>query len=673
MSGLAAAAWLAVVVVPVAGVAHAGRRRLVDAWTGPVGLLGDLVVTLTLVVVLAELAGSFGGLRRPVLLAAAGAAGAAWWAVRRTGRPIGDPRARTPPTPAATRTGAVLATLAACAALVRWVGTVLRVYDEGLVEHDTLHYHLGFAATFARTGHTGDVLRLWLEPTHAFHPATAELLQAVTMVLTGTDRLVPVFNLAWAVVFLLACWCVTSRAGSGWLGVAIGALVIGVPVLSSTNAGAATTDVAALALATAALALALHAAPRLPAGLWVAGAAAGLAVGTKLTAGPLVAVTLVVAVVQSAPRDRLRAAGRFVAAALVAGGYWFARNVVRFGSPVPAVDVPGLDRPATPVLDRLGSAIADYLGDAEVVRTVFLPGWRDALGPGLPGVAALAAVVLAVAVLRRPRPAVAWPWKVLLLGSLVCVGAYLATPLTAWGLPGEPLRFFVYVNTRYVLGALLLALLATAGLVAADRRATRVACAGLLAGAVWQAVEPGPTPVADDGYRLEALALVALVVAAGAACARLRPTRALAAGGALAVVGAAAVIAVGGRHIPLDAPFVRWPEAAGLAEAEDVEVGFVLYNHLYPFAGRGWSNRVEAVVEETANGGFLQPASCPSYVRAVNAGGFEVLVVGSSALEGIDRPFEAWTRAQPTAEPLRTSEHVLVVAVRGPFDPAACE
>src|SRR5581483_7005721 len=83
-----------------------------------------------------------------------------------------------------------------------------------------------------------------------------------------------------------------------------------------------------------------------PAALLLAAASAGLAVGTKLSLlGPALALTLGVLFLPRRERPGPSAA----LALLVVGGFWYLRNLIVTGNPLPWVNVPGLATPAAPL------------------------------------------------------------------------------------------------------------------------------------------------------------------------------------------------------------------------------------------------------------------------------------------------------------------------------------
>src|SRR5262249_4585545 len=150
------------------------------------------------------------------------------------------------------------------------------------------------------------------------------------------------------------------------------------------------------------------------------------------------------------------------AAALATGGYWYARNLVATGNPLPwfKLGIGPIALPSTPTNDALRPSytVLHYATDFSVWREYFLPGLHVSFGPAWAVVIALAVVGAGLAAFRlsdRARRA---------LGACALVGmlAYLVTPLSAGGYEGSPVIF--PTNLRWVVAFLALgvALLATA-------------------------------------------------------------------------------------------------------------------------------------------------------------------------------------------------------------------
>ncbi len=184
----------------------------------------------------------------------------------------------------------------------------------------------------------------------------------------------------------------------------------------------------------------------------MAGLAVGLAAGTKVTALAM-AAALSVAVLVLAPRGRRWAAAAWwFVPALLAGGYWYLRNLIVAGNPLPAVERLGpisLPHPERLQVGRPDFSIAHYATDTDVWRHYFFPGLHDAFGALWPLVVG-GAVLAALLALLSGRDRV-----VRAMGAVVLFGfvAYLFTPLSAAGADGAPEAFGI--NLRYVYGAVI--------------------------------------------------------------------------------------------------------------------------------------------------------------------------------------------------------------------------
>ncbi len=215
-----------------------------------------------------------------------------------------------------------------------------------------------------------------------------------------------------------------------------------------------------------------------------AGLAAGLAVGTKSTAVAM-AAALTVAIVFLAPRGRRWAAfGWWFLPALAGGGYWYLRNLIAAGNPLPQLESLGpisLPHPERLQYGRPDFSVAHYATDTGVWREYFAPGLHHAFGALWPLVVAGAVVGALVALLWGRSRLLRWIGAVALFGML----AYLFTPLSAAGAEGAPVGFSI--NIRYAIPALLagLTLLPVARLFAA-RKPRPPACSGrCLGGCCW--------------------------------------------------------------------------------------------------------------------------------------------------------------------------------------------
>ena len=138
--------------------------------------------------------------------------------------------------------------------------------------------------------------------------------------------------------------------------------------------------------------------------------------------------------------------------ALLGGGYWYLRNLIVAGNPMPEVEQLGpisLPHPERLQEGRPDFDIVHYATDTGVWRDYFAPGLHDAFGGLWPLVVARRGRRGPARVFAGRDRLVRWLGGVALFGLL----AYLFTPLSAAGAEGEPVGFGI--NIRYVIPALL--------------------------------------------------------------------------------------------------------------------------------------------------------------------------------------------------------------------------
>lgn len=706
---LAGVASVAAALAALALGALALRRLLAPGWRGAPARLAELVLAHALLIVVAQALGTAGLLARWPLLAGLWlAAAAALWRSRRRA-PAGA--AGVPPAPRVPRLAAVIAGALACVVAATWIRRALTSLDLGIGGVDSLWYHLPFAARFAQDGDTTGLHFTDVEFLTAFYPANVELVHAVAIVLFGSDALSTVLNLGWLALAFLAAWCLGRPFDAAPAALAGAAVALSVPTLVLSQAGEAKNDVAAVALLVSAAAVLANAGRAAPAGargdepvagreepgarawplafpppaaLALAGLAAGFAVGARVNfAAPVAGLT--VALVWLAPSAvRVRAGATWLAALLVSGGYWYARNLLTVGNPLPAADLGPLPRPEGAPLERTGRAVADYATDPAIWSDWFLPGLESALGPAWWGVLAAMAAGLALALARPPSRAV----RAVAAAGAVAALAYLVTPQTAAGPEGRPFGFAI--NVRYLAPALVLglALLGTAPALRAPRRAALLCASLALLGLV---ALTAPDLWAAE-HRWDALG-AGVLLAAGAAAAALLPRPAALAGAALA-----ALVLVAGGHGAVSQyerqaytttllPYTSWqafalqPVYTWARELEDARIalgGTSVGFFQYPLHGRELENRVQYVGERGRHGSYEPVESCAEWRRALAAGDYDYVVAGPD----IDpwNPFAPtpaqeveWTRTDPGARELVAADgRVFAFALERPPDPEAC-
>ena len=237
---------------------------------------------------------------------------AAWWAERSMGERIA----------ACTLAGAALA----------WLVWQLRHPSIGF---DSSLYHYPFVAGWIDNGRPGTGLDMSYDIPYGSYPLTDEV--AITWGAAISRSWVPLalWNPLLMLLLATAGWVTlrnlaVSRPAAG---LATATLVTAPLMVRQLNE--AQTDLPALAwlVCTAAL---VTSARRRPEALAVALLAAGLAIGTKPSTGPMVVAVLAIGAWQA--RDRLRPLAPWLAlglgGAVVVGGVWYLRNIVEHGSPV---------------------------------------------------------------------------------------------------------------------------------------------------------------------------------------------------------------------------------------------------------------------------------------------------------------------------------------------------
>jgi hypothetical protein len=424
--------------------------------------------------------------------------------------------------------------------------------------------------------------------------------------------------------------------------------------------------------------------------LAVAGLAVGLAAGTKVTALAMAAALSVAVLVLAPAGRRWAAAGWWFVPTLLGGGFWYLRNLLVAGNPLPAVESLGpiaLPHPRQLQFGRPDFSIAHYATDTGVWREYFAPGLHDGFGALWPLMVGGAIVAALVALLRgRDRVLRA-------LGAVVLVGflAYLFTPLSAAGADGAPEAF--KINIRYLYGALLAGLVLLPLPRYLDRGQRRW---GLLAALLLVLLlSDRADAVVRDPSRGFALLVVVLVVFVPTALllARARgarPATVLAGFATLAL----AVVAIGyplQRHylderfrnevaaesVPgmhLDSAY-RW--ARGVENARIGLAGTTAGFAQYGFFGTDLSNRVVYLGVKGPHGAFNAIPTCGDFRAAVNAAQLDYLVTAPFLNflhpdDPIPSPEARWLRGEPAVAPLLHNGPVTVWRVRGRLDPIAC-
>ncbi len=673
ISGLVA---LGVLLVPSAFGARRLRRRLLPGFSGATGALVDTVLVLSHLVLVSQVLGTVGLFRAPVLLGIVAGSGIA--IVLAAGRP--GPGGRTPTPPRLDRAGAIVGMGAVALVAARWTLSTAETYRTGIVDDDSVAYHMPFAARFAADG--------WLSRLHfavpeipmAFYPANAELFHAVGMLAFGDDLLSPALNLVWLGLLLLAGWCLGRAAGASPAVLAALVVVAGSPLAVTTQAGSAHNDIVGVAMLLAAVALLTAGWPERWA-VVVAGLASGLALGVKFTLIlPVVALTVGVGVL-AWRKGRRSLVLSWVAAVLATGGYWYLRNLLRTGNPVPPVKV-GIGPLALPstehATDSADLSIADYLDEPRRALDLLSTGAFEAFGPFWP---VFAIVFLAGLALVLWRPGSDVQRMVALVAALSAVG-YAFTPATAFGLPGEPQQIYVTANLRYALAALVLgfALLPLSRPFDGIRWQRGLAVGlGVVAVSMHAASASIWTAWRRDVPVLPGLVAAALVGVVGAVTARAAAAshRVRAAAATVAVVATVAAITVLGAWYG-DHRYTTGGSASDRVHAwaqtvEHQDIGVVGTFRHYPLYGPEQTNEVQYVGRLGANQRFQEIDDCATWRRAVNDGGFD-FIVAMPGREGEPLPKQAaWTRSDPSATEILNHRGASVFRIDGALTPQCGE
>jgi hypothetical protein len=637
----------------------------------------------------------------------------------------------------------------------QWGLTAKDALGRGIFNFDSLWYHLPFAVDIAQSHSVTGFFHPETVFTNWFYPQNSELVHAAGIMIVHRDTLSLFVNFGWLALAFLSAWCVGRPWGRGALTVIAAGILLDSDTLVVREPGAAKNDLMAASLLLASIAILVHRGTLLPrvacgggAGrarrpvfrtdhsaseddrkaknpaidrhphpttgpaaenlsLAAAGLAAGLAVGTKSTAVAM-AAGLTVAIVFLAPRgQRWAAFGWWFLPALAGGGYWYLRNLIAAGNPLPQLEHLGpisLPHPSRLQEGRPNFSVAHYATDTSVWREYFVPGLHHAFGLLWPLAIAGAIAGGLLLLIWGPSRLLRWLGAVALLG----MAAYLFTPLSAAGAEGAPVGFSI--NIRYAIPALLAGLTLlpialarfwshpsaspndrTRGQSAWSRLDWTLLAALLL---VWLLTDR-PDATLRDPDRLFAwlIALLAVGIPAALLLARRRGTSPalVAAGfGALALATVAIAYPVQRDYlrdrylnsdpeasIPgmnLDSAY-RWARHVhdsriGLAGTTAGFLGYGLY-------GTDLSNRVRYLGREAPRGGFEPIPTCRAFRAAVNAAGLEYLVTSPFLNfihpgSPVESPEAAWLRGEPAVRPVLRSGPVAVWRVRGPLDPAAC-
>jgi hypothetical protein len=718
-SYLLGAAELAVVALSLSFTALRLRRRLLPSWKGAPARLVEVIAAVALLTWISEVLGTFGLFYSGAVAAAsallagasalwpAGPVGAASPTVLGAGRASAPRETPAPPPPPGEGIWQLVVMVGVIAVVVgHWAITTKHAVDRGIFNFDSLWYHLPFSVDMVQSHSLTGMHHVDTVFTNWFYPQNSELLHAVGILLTGRDTLSLFINFGWLAVAFLAAWCVGRPYRRGHLSVVAAAILLECHTLVVREPGAAKNDLMAAALMLAGIAILVNAwasqraqggdrggeRASLPVGwpLAAPGLAVGLAAGTKVTVLAMAAaLSLAILVLSPSGRRRAAAAWWFLPA-LLGGGFWYLRNLVVAGNPLPEIESLGpisLPHPERLQIGRPDFSIAHYATDTGVWRHYFTPGLHEAFGALWPLVVSGAAAAALLALLWGRDRVVRWAGGVALFGML----AYLFTPLSAAGADGEPVGFAI--NIRFVIPALLAGIVLLPLPKALDGRRRQWGLLGVLL--VVLLVTDRPDAVLHDKARLFALAFVMLAVLVPAALWLARERGAawgFVVGGFAALV--LAVVAIGypvQRHylderfrnevadesIPgmnLDSAY-RW--ARGVEDARIGLAGTTAGFAGYGLYGTDLSNEVRYLGTKGPDGAFNAIPTCSEFRAAVNAAGLDYLVTAPFLNflhpdKPIPSPESRWLRGDSAVSPVLRSGPVTVWRVGGQLDPGAC-
>jgi hypothetical protein len=679
--------------------AAAIRRCLFPHWCGAQARLTEVVTGCTLLVAVMEFLGTAGLFRLVPLVVASIAVGSALrFALRSCSTsPVARPQVNGPER---TITNAFL-TLSSLAGVVvvllQWTRSSVRSFEHGITGADSIAYHLPHAAFYAQTGQIRAIPYTDFAYLTGLFPATSELFHALGIVLMGNDVLSPGINLVWLAFTLLAGWCVGARRGMGAMSMLATALVLATAMMVGSNAGTADNDLVGVFFVLAAFALWMRTADS-PAGdkrtfrngSIVAAVVAGLALSVKLNLVAPVGALALVAVALTPTGWRRSATGWWIAGLVLGGGYWYARNLVALGNPLPWFSFGVLPTPRPPPLQHGNNySVFDYVGHLRILRHWLVPALSANLGSWWPALITIAVAGPLICLFSKRD-------RVLQAAALIALAALLAypfTPLTACGPLGHP--YCMKLNMRYGASALTLALAVTPLALACRGRLGRLAAAAglttLLVGTVavhrrWTSEKV----LYAAGAVAVMVAVVSVIVILGpwlrAAFDR-RIIRATAVALALCLVLAGVAFGYSGTQDYLShrytakrgpsAVYRIWRWARGVHHARIALSGTLGWFFGYPLWGLDDSNRVTYMGRHGPNGSFRPIASCAAWRSALNRGHYQYVVTTDDRVffttKLVSSPEIGWTRRDTAVRRvLAPNRAIEVFRVEGPLHPHRC-
>ncbi len=662
---------LAFVVCPWAWAGRSVLRSAARSWPTTTRALGGSIVALAGLIVTAQLVGSFGQLRRlPLAIASVLGAGVVTAVAHKVGA-----RSDSELAPRATASAkwnggplpAKLAVVAGCLAAAQWCIGTLHAFRNGIDDIDSQAYHLPHAARFVQDHGTTALHYATANAGTPYYPANCELLHAIGMVTMRSDLLSVALHLMVLPLGLLAAWCLGKRLGTGPISVIGFSALAVVPLLATRSAASAGNDYMTVALFLSAAAFALRVENDAHSGVAVAlaGLAAGLSLGTKLTmVVPVAGLTLTVWWLTRRRRAHLAV---YTMAVVLTGSYWYFRNLIHVGSPIPNLRLGIFPSPPMDLVDRLSPSVFSYLGKRDFWIHSGPEGLSRFFGFAWPLILLLFAYAVVAWLLALRDNATADRAVVfgLILTVAATVAAYVFTPTTGGDANGYPF-LFVY-NLRYALPGLVVAFVMLPGIPRLQRQQSLLAVGGL----VFMAAAFASKPYLELRAVVVAVALAAVVViAASLRRAVLR-----------AVLGAALVVL-----IVVGFPLARRYErtrftdtssarnelfAWGRSAPPGARVALVGLPLQYSFFGPRFETRVDYVGDLRPNNEFTNYETCASWRTALRSGKYDFVV--AEPPDRVNLPNAAgWTRALPGSRILLRNPAGEVLDIRRVTNWPAC-
>lgn len=655
------------------------RSRLLPGWNGPVAWAATIVLAALTLILVSLVPGTFGLLSGWVLLLLLALVAAVLW---RWGDAVPSVRGESDlvHVPASTLLNWTGFAIAAVAFGAFSIGMRMK-YGTGMTGFDSTWYHGPFAAGFAQSGDTFSLHYLAPQFLSWFYPQNSELLHSLGMLAYGNDLISPLINVGWFAACLLAAWCIGRPYGGAPISMAGVAIVLASTAMTD-QAGEARNDIVGTFFVLAALAVLVNAAAggrRITLGpVLLVTIAAGLAAGTKVNFIAAALALAIGAIVLAQPLLRRRAVVTTLAGLSLGGIYWYIRNLVHSGNPLPWINhigPLGLPGPAQDVGGRDAGSVWGYLTDPGVIKDWFLPGFGDGFGVGWIVLAGLSIIALIYCLSRDSGPARRTGAAV----GVALVVAWLVAPTSASGPAGEPNGFVS--GLRYLAPAIAVSMALLGSAVGPRSPSWRWLVIGVIA-----LLTPFTIAISDTasfrqvlggvvfaGIVFGLLVLLSWLYRSGWS----KPRIWAAAGMVLIVVLAGQAVQSSYLDSRYENPDFTTPGLnQAFAWAQTVDDVSIATNatRQYPLFGRDLDNDVQFVGVHEKHAGFVEADSCEAFRQRVADGDYDYLVVT------LDRPSpnrafpreSAWIANDPAVTQVIRQEPTVVYRLHAKPDPSLC-